>query len=106
MAGPPEGLIMAATTSKSRKGAAVASYLVQMVRQSFPDDRCAVVVRAQDADTARRLAAERFPDHRVLKARKDDGRHKVDAYPDARFIKGQFLSQTFSDEPVLLALGK
>ena len=64
-----------------------------------------VNIRAADVQTARSLVEAGHPGcivHEIRRAKANE----PDTYPNARFIRGEFLSTTFADEALLLSLSK
>jgi hypothetical protein len=64
-----------------------------------------VNIRAADVPTARSQVEASHPGCIVHEIRRTKA-SEPDTYPDARFIRGEFLSATFADEALLLSLTK
>ena len=74
---------------------AIHDYIVQLASRSAPAEQRVEHVAARDADHAREMAAYLFPDSVILRVQPE--RRRAAAYPDARFIKGEFLPTADAD---------
>ena len=68
---------------------AVHPYLIHLAPRSAPEEHRVECVTARNEAHAREMAAYLFADSVILRVRPE--RRRAAAYPDARFIKGEFL---------------
>ena len=81
-----------------RREATPASYNVHYVHADAPRDVRLERVLAPNLAAALNMAADLFSDATILRIRKSPPRPRMDTYPDARFIKGSFLSSSDDDQ--------
>lgn len=70
--------------------AATHDYLVHLAKRSAPEDHQVERLGARNEAHAREMAAYLFADSVVLRVQAERRRGLATAYPDARFIKGEF----------------
>ena len=89
-----------AEASGGRRKTAPKSYDLHHVHADAPRDVRLERVLAPNLAAALNMAARLFPDTAILRIRKTPPRPRVDAYPDARFIKGVFHPVCTDEQPL------
>jgi hypothetical protein len=86
------------TADPATDAAATYPYLIHVAPRSAPEEHRVECIAARNEAHAREISAYLFADSVVLRIRPE--RRRAAAYPDARFIKGEFLPTTDGDTMV------